>query len=179
MITWSKGWPRKTPWRWPAVSPHPLSWRLNGGKWALRDLDYSKRIHSQQWDFIKQIMEEVREGNCEMSSVQVFKIGIYFQQPKEWSGLPRHLSGKESACQCRRCGFDPWVGKIPWGRKWHPLQCSCLGNPIDREAWWATVHGVTKSQTWLSDSTRATTTTERSSEAWSTESQPQPSASKD
>ena len=26
--------------------------------------------------------------------------------------------GKESVCQCRRCGFDPWVGKIPWRRKW-------------------------------------------------------------
>ena len=37
--------------------------------------------------------------------------------------LPRWLSGKESACQCRRhkrCGFDPWVGKIPWRRKWQP-----------------------------------------------------------
>ena len=29
---------------------------------------------------------------------------------------------KESACQCRRCRFDPWVGKIPWRRKWQPLQ---------------------------------------------------------
>ena len=37
--------------------------------------------------------------------------------------LPTWLSGKESACQCRscrRCGFDPWVGKIPWKRKWQP-----------------------------------------------------------
>ena len=33
-------------------------------------------------------------------------------------GLPRCLSGKESSCQCRRPGFDPWVGKIPWRRKW-------------------------------------------------------------
>ena len=32
--------------------------------------------------------------------------------------LPRWLSGKESACQCRRRGFDPWVGKIPWKSKW-------------------------------------------------------------
>ena len=32
--------------------------------------------------------------------------------------------GKEPACQCRnykKCGFDPWVGKIPWRRKWHPI----------------------------------------------------------
>ena len=36
---------------------------------------------------------------------------------------PQVHSGKESACQCRRykrCGFDPWVGKIPWRRKWQP-----------------------------------------------------------
>ena len=37
--------------------------------------------------------------------------------------IPRWLSGKESACQCRRhrrSRFDPWVGKIPWRRKWQP-----------------------------------------------------------
>ena len=39
------------------------------------------------------------------------------------SGSNRRCSGKESACQCRRlkiCGFKPWVGKIPWKRKWQP-----------------------------------------------------------
>ena len=37
------------------------------------------------------------------------------------TGLPRWHSGKESTCQCRRLesrGFDPWIGKIPWRRKW-------------------------------------------------------------
>ena len=33
-------------------------------------------------------------------------------------GLPRWLNGEKSACHCRRYGFDPWVGKIPWRRKW-------------------------------------------------------------
>ena len=33
-------------------------------------------------------------------------------------GLPRWVSDKESACQCRRCGFVPWVEKISWSRKW-------------------------------------------------------------
>ena len=36
------------------------------------------------------------------------------------TGLPWWLSGKESAFQCRRCRFDPWVSKIPWRRKWQP-----------------------------------------------------------
>ena len=35
-------------------------------------------------------------------------------------GLPWWLSGKQSTCQCRRLGFSPWVGKIPWRRKWQP-----------------------------------------------------------
>ena len=38
-------------------------------------------------------------------------------------GLPKWLSGKESTCQCwrcRRCGFNPWIRKSPWRRKWHP-----------------------------------------------------------
>ena len=46
-------------------------------------------------------------------------IGIWGQIILCW-GLPWWLSGKESACQGRRCGFDPWVGKIPWRRKWQP-----------------------------------------------------------
>ena len=35
-------------------------------------------------------------------------------------GLPRWLNGQASACKCRRCRFDPWVGKIPWRRTWQP-----------------------------------------------------------
>ena len=35
-------------------------------------------------------------------------------------GIPRWLSGKESACRCRGRGFNLWVGKIPWRRKWQP-----------------------------------------------------------
>ena len=37
--------------------------------------------------------------------------------------------------------FDPWVGKIPWGGHGNPLQYSCLENPMDRRAWWASPWG--------------------------------------
>ena len=37
------------------------------------------------------------------------------------------LSGKESACQCRRLGFNPWVGKILWRRKWQATPVFLLG----------------------------------------------------
>ena len=50
-------------------------------------------------------------------------------------------------------GSTPWSGRSPGGGHGNPLQCSCLKNPMDRGAFWATVHGVTKSQTqlkWLS-----------------------------
>ena len=63
------------------------------------------------------------------------------------TGFPWWLSGKESACQSRRCEFDPWD---PWDdplekeMATHSSQYSCLGNPIDSGTWWATVHGVAK-----------------------------------
>jgi len=60
----------------------------------------------------------------------------------------RWPSGKESACQWRRCrrpGFNPWVGKIPGVGNGNPPQYFHLENPMDRGAWQATVHGVTKS----------------------------------
>jgi len=55
--------------------------------------------------------------------------------------LPRF---KESACQCRRLRFNPWVKKIPREGNGNPLQYSCLGNPMDRGASQGIVHGVTK-----------------------------------
>ena len=42
-------------------------------------------------------------------------------------GLPKWLRGKKLACECRRCGFDPWIGKIPWRRKWPPSPEFLLG----------------------------------------------------
>ena len=58
------------------------------------------------------------------------------------------LRSKESTCQCRTPGFNPWVRKIPWRRKWQPPPVF-LENPMDRGGWRATVHGVAKSHTRL------------------------------
>ena len=67
-------------------------------------------------------------------------------------GLPRWLRGKESNSQCRRPGFSPWVRKIPRRRKWQPTPIFLPEKSRgQRGAWWATVHGVAKSQTQLSN----------------------------
>ena len=55
----------------------------------------------------------------------------------------------------KRFGFDPWLRRFPGGGHSNSLQYSCLENPMDREVWWATVHGVAKSRTRLSDLTHS------------------------
>ena len=61
--------------------------------------------------------------------------------------------GIESACNARDLGSNPRSGRSPGEGNGNPLQYSCLENPMDRGAWRATVHGVAKSQTQLSDFT--------------------------
>jgi len=61
--------------------------------------------------------------------------------------LPRRLSGKEYACQTGsvgNMGLIPGLGRSPGEGNGNPLQYSCLGNPMDRGAWQAIVHGVTR-----------------------------------
>ena len=86
------------------------------------------------------------------------KVGVVLMEKLVEGGLEHetiwHLlvnggaSGKEPACQCRRrrdAGSIPELGRSPGGGHGYPLQYSCLENPMDRGAWWATVHGVTES----------------------------------
>ena len=70
-----------------------------------------------------------------------------------WEELtfPGSSDGKESVCNGRDQGSIPGSERSPGERNNYPLQYSCLENSMDRGAWRATVHGVTKSQTQLSD----------------------------
>ena len=68
---------------------------------------------------------------------------MQLQQIPDYQGFLGGANGKESACQYRRDkrqGFDPWVRKIPWRRKWQPT-------PVDRGSWWAAVHEVAELDT--------------------------------
>ena len=58
-----------------------------------------------------------------------------------------------NAGDIRHVGLIPGLRRLLGGGHGNPLQYSCLENPMDGEAWWATVHGVSKSQTRLSDFT--------------------------
>ena len=66
-------------------------------------------------------------------------------------GFPDDPDGKEFACNTGYPGLIPGLGRSPRDGNGNPLQYSCLENPMDRGAWQATVHGVTKSWTRLSD----------------------------
>jgi len=68
-------------------------------------------------------------------------------------GFPQDSVVKNLPANAGDSGSIPGSRRSPGGGNGNPLQYSCLGNPMDREAWRATAHGVTKSQTQLSDST--------------------------
>ena len=74
-----------------------------------------------------------------MSGLQ--KLGGHLQTV----GFPGGPEVKESACNVEDLGSIPGSGKSPGEGNGNPLQYSCLENPMDRGAWWATVHRVTES----------------------------------
>ena len=66
-------------------------------------------------------------------------------------GFPDGSAVKNPSADTGEAGSILGLGRSPGGGNGNPLQYSCLENSMDRGAWWATVHGVTKGQTWLSD----------------------------
>ena len=83
--------------------------------------------------------------------IKNFIIDISFSIPSvlHLSIFPCSSDDKESVCQPGYLGLIPGLGRPLGERNGHPLRYSCLGNPMDRGAWRATVHGVTKSWTRL------------------------------
>ena len=66
-------------------------------------------------------------------------------------GFPGGSDDKESSCSGEDLGLTPGLGRSPGGRHGNSLKYSCLENSMDRGAWQATDHGVTKSQKVQSD----------------------------
>ena len=78
---------------------------------------------------------------------RVIQINMYIPHSKTYLDLPGVSNGKESTCNAGDLGLIPGLGRFPGGGNGNPLPNSCLGNPMDRGAWWATVPGVTESDT--------------------------------
>ena len=99
-------WGRNIPWRREQLpTPVFLPGEFHGQRslvgyspWGCRESDTTEQLNNRMIDY------------------------------RNWA--PRWYSGKESACQCRRCkirSFNPWVGKIPWSRKWQPTPVFLFG----------------------------------------------------
>ena len=71
----------------------------------------------------------------------------FFQSLSFNPGFLRGSDDKESACNSGDLGSVPGSRRFPGEGNGSPLQYSCLGNSVDRGAWWATVHGVAESDT--------------------------------
>ena len=92
----------------------------------------SKAEESVQWPSISSGSVSLELTNQGLKIL--FKNSRKFQEAKlecavwmQLLGLPRWVSGKESACHCRRHEFDPWLRKIPWRREWQPTPVTLPG----------------------------------------------------
>ena len=104
---------------------------------------FSPFIFSSTQDELLIVYEERHENRA---------VGPIFDTVAKYSlWLPRWLCGKNPPANAGDMGLIPGLGSYPGEGNGNPLWYSCLGNPMDRGAWWTTVHGVAKSQTQLSD----------------------------
>ena len=141
--------PSGSPWRLCKSDLPPWARRLGSHSTNVRHKDSSLQ-RCGAWS--KRIQLNADSQN-EPTGVKL--PGRHLEHPSAWSkGFPRGASGKGPACQCRkhkRHGFHPWVGKIPWRRKWQPTPVSSPGeprgqrSPVGRSPW------VAKTRTRLSD----------------------------
>ena len=98
-------------------------------------------------------LESVLQSEVSQKEKKKYYTDTYIWNLEKWYwfaysyGLLQGLRSKESAWNARATdiGLIPWSGKSFGGRYGNPLQYSCLQNSMDRGAWWATVHSITKS----------------------------------
>ena len=110
---------------------------------SLLNLNNEQEI-TLDWEIILKSCTEKSQRNFSSTSIPLASfLFICLREIR----LPQWLSNKESTCQCRKSGHSgpiPGSGRSPGEGNGNPLQYSCLENPTDGGAWWATVHGVPK-----------------------------------
>ena len=150
--------------RWLEVSLTRWIWGwANSGRWwwtgkpgVLQSMGAQRVRHDWEtelnWAFYTLNYENI-EYNCECSHVyqpgqDTEHMASLLEVPSCPSLLntnfPRCHSGKESICQAGDAGSIPELGRCPGEGNGNSLQYSCLGNPMEKGAWQATVHGVAK-----------------------------------
>ena len=99
--------------QWPLIKiPSYLDWYPK----SLHILPWPLSLASAPTTLLSSIPPQGIQVRLFLSTITTFA----FITPCRTYWLPRWYSGKESACQYKRCRFNPWVGKIPWRRKWQP-----------------------------------------------------------
>ena len=131
-----------------------------GYRWLVMDraLQFKKlsSISIINWDWI---LKEEYEFSCQTNHGKVLHMKgtvpamAWISDDTYILGLLGGSEVKASACNVGDLGSIPGSGRSPGEKNGNPFQYSCLENPMDGGAWWATVHRVSKSRTRLSDFT--------------------------
>ena len=123
--------------------------------WWMISRKYIATLHKNIFTFTTSIHPEIEGWSSDVIDVQreskYYGFFFFWRAPRYVRGSPGGSHGKEAVCNAGDWGLIPESGRSPGEGNGNPLQYSCLENPMDRGAWRATVHGVAKSQTRLSD----------------------------
>ena len=103
---------------------------------------FNFQLHWLSHGLVPKFTQKQNEPSCWFQLLPDFKEIILYH---EWASQLALAVKKPPATA--DMGLVSWAVRSPGGRHGNPLQDSCLENPMDRGAWWATVHGVAKSQT--------------------------------
>ena len=113
----------------PAQDRHPLPTRTTSSSCLSSAEKHQPKNKSNQRSGKMQKQRKTLKTDKIITLYLLSKVKALNFLLKDYKGLPRWLSGQEATCQCRRPGFDPWVGEIPWRRKWQPSPVFWPGEP--------------------------------------------------
>ena len=116
-------WVRQRPWPREACCSRETDTENNS--YTLGDKYYKWVKSKELWEGVSSYVWGVGKTFLRGSRISTYSYVDDLRVGEEEKEFPRWLSGTESAC--RGCGFDPWVGKIPWRRQWQPTPVSLPG----------------------------------------------------